>query len=583
MKQLFLLLIVFVFVPGVQSQSWVKGVGSGYDIMDGIRIAATPTGEVYEAGTFGGIVDFDPGIGTYTLNGNITSAYIVKLDAAGNFIWAKILDQEVLIDALATDSSGNLLVAGEFYNTRDFDLGPGVFSLTSNGQQDVFILKLDVNGNFLWAKSMGGPDYDRVITFSNPVNNSFFITGYFDTSADLDPNPLVNQPFSSAGLSDIFITKMDLNGNTLWTSRLGGTLNEVGVSVTTTSLGNTYLAGAFCSPVVDFNPGIGTYTLASANGITAGFAVFVLKLNNANNFIWAKRLGSSTGQIGVRSVVADSLENVYLSGNFNGTCDVNPGFPVYNITAGSSLNNFYTAKLDSAGNFGWAGSMPSPGVSFVDGMVRDLAGNLCLTGCFRNTIDFDPGPGQWISSVNGSSTTANPFLIKLSSSGVLLDVKHMKSQFESRAQDICTDGSGNIYLTGFYADTCYFDFGWGPYPLTSTGSYPYAFIYKQSSTPPVPLGLASGQTASRPQVYPNPVTHRLYIKMPGQLSAAKAAIYNSAGELTATMPLDENSSIDLGAYSSGLYLLQLTDGNGLCARSAESGERVKDVVKVVGH
>ena len=58
--------------------------------------------------------------------------------------------------SIALDASGNVYTTGYFYRTADFDPATGTFNLASAGNYDILISKLDVSGNFVWAKAMGG-------------------------------------------------------------------------------------------------------------------------------------------------------------------------------------------------------------------------------------------------------------------------------------------------------------------------------------------------------------------------------------------------------------------------------------------
>lgn len=108
---------------------------------------------------------FDPGAGVFNLTSvdnpstanNQNDIFISKVDADGNFVWAKQLGGIDLKDATAVgvDAAGNVYTTGFFYGTVDFDPGVGVSNLTSIGYSDIFISKLDASGNFVWAKQMG--------------------------------------------------------------------------------------------------------------------------------------------------------------------------------------------------------------------------------------------------------------------------------------------------------------------------------------------------------------------------------------------------------------------------------------------
>lgn len=80
----------------------------------------------------------------------------------GDFVWAKAMGgtSDDSGEGIAVDDAGNVYTTGSFYGTVDFDPGPGSFNLTSTGFSDIFVSKLDSAGNFVWAKRMGGTDYD---------------------------------------------------------------------------------------------------------------------------------------------------------------------------------------------------------------------------------------------------------------------------------------------------------------------------------------------------------------------------------------------------------------------------------------
>jgi hypothetical protein len=121
-------------------------------------------GHVDVTGSFQGTADFNPGQGGYTLTsagGN--DAFVCQFDAAGNFVWARQLGGSGNSECSfgAVDAAGNIYVAGGFYGTVDFDPGPGTAKLTSAGDEDGFVWKLDAAGNFGWARRMGGAATDQ--------------------------------------------------------------------------------------------------------------------------------------------------------------------------------------------------------------------------------------------------------------------------------------------------------------------------------------------------------------------------------------------------------------------------------------
>lgn len=169
------------------------------------------SGNIYVTGSFMGTVDFDPGTGVSNLTASSTSAFICKLDASMNFVWAKSVGATSGITTgkgISVDALGGVYITGSFENMVDFNPGAGVANLTSAGAADIFILKLNALGNYEWAKAMGGsvgPESGNAIT-TDDVNN-VLTAGQFENTVDFDPSANTFD-LSAIGGMDIFIHKM---------------------------------------------------------------------------------------------------------------------------------------------------------------------------------------------------------------------------------------------------------------------------------------------------------------------------------------------------------------------------------------
>jgi len=271
---------------------WAKQMrGAGNDVGNSIEVDAS--GNVYTTGYFQSTVDFDPGATTYTF----TSAggqdiFISKLDALGNFVWAKQIG-DIGTDtgnSIAIDVSGNVYTTGAFVATVDFDPGATTYMLSSAGSFDIFISKLDPSGNFVWAGKMGTTVSDIGQTITLDAAGNVYTTGYFSngTVVDFDLGAGVYN-LTSAGGQDIFISKLDASGNFVWAKQMGGTLNDVGNDITLDAAGNVYTTGYF-SGTADFDPSAGLYNLTSAGSQD----IFISKLDASGNFVWAKQMGSTS-------------------------------------------------------------------------------------------------------------------------------------------------------------------------------------------------------------------------------------------------------------------------------------------------
>ncbi len=246
-----------------------------------------------------------------------------------------------------------------------------------------------------------------------------------------------------------------------WAKQMGGTSSEVARSVASDSSGNIYTIGDFYG-TVDFDPGTGTYNLTS----TGYSDIFISKLDNLGNFIWAKQFAGSLSGYGY-SISIDDFGNVYSSGTFNGSVDFDPGIGTCILTGGG-LVDLFISKLDSSGNFVWAKKMEG-GVYYcqASSIVNDKNGNIYYSGAFQNSVDFDPGLGSfYLNSVSGS---VDIIVSKLDSSGNFIWAKQMGGSGEENGSSVIVDSLGNVYTTGYFNGTVDFNPGAGIFNLTSSG------------------------------------------------------------------------------------------------------------------
>jgi hypothetical protein len=259
---------------------WVKTIGSSNSSGKSRYEAMTIDNQdnLYLTGTFDETMDFDfsTGVSTLTNNNNNNDIFIEKLDSSGNLIWVKgIGDTENdIVRGIALDQFGNVYTYGRFKNALDFDPGPNAFFFTSNGNYDIFLQKLDNNGDFQWAKTYGGinGDYGNTLTIDT-INNGIYNGGSFRGTVDFNPNIGVFNMTPVGFASDGFLQKLDYNGNFEWALRLAGDNNNSScgiLDILTDSLNNIYTTGIF-SDVVDLNPRSPIYNLGSNSSFSTIF------------------------------------------------------------------------------------------------------------------------------------------------------------------------------------------------------------------------------------------------------------------------------------------------------------------------
>lgn len=187
--------------------------GIGEDVIRSMQVDGL--GNTYTTGYFTDTADFDIGTGEVFLTSNgFYDVFISKHDTNGNFEWVRKIGGTGFEYAVAmnTDDLGNIFLTGVYEGTVDFNPGSEEYLLTSSGGLDIFILKLDPNGEFVWARSVGGVGYEESTAIDITPAGKVIILGYFYEEVDFDPG-VGTYLMNSMGGSDSFILTLDEFGN----------------------------------------------------------------------------------------------------------------------------------------------------------------------------------------------------------------------------------------------------------------------------------------------------------------------------------------------------------------------------------
>jgi len=479
--QILLFVLLSLQLAG-QNIQWLHGVRSS--INDGVLDSA---GNYYTCGGFDGLVDFDPGPGTFFLNaGNFGSAVVVKVDAAGNFVWAKMFATNGVSNAatISLDQQGFIYVGGSWSGTIDFDPGVGTNTRSSVpiSIPDAFLLKLDNSGNLLWVDVIRGNGSEMITSLSLDLNQNVYVTGFFHDTTDFDPGPLVSIQVSK-GLRDIFVAKYRSNGQYCWSTAVGSAGQDDTPKDIVCSGSNFCVTGIF-SDTIDFDPSPATYTL---DGISRR-NTFAWNLDTSGAFNWVRVLrGLPDDAILSNKIASDVNGNFFISGFFTGIIDFDPGSSVFNLISTPTPTPFvpyvdgYIWKLDAAGNFGYAKQLTGSLYCEVFGISLDKAGNLYATGHFANTVDFDSGPGSYtLSSTIPNAATL--FFLKYNTAGNFVYARVMGGQNSTGGYGIDVDSIGTVYGYGSYLVPNVFSSGTSNYTLTGN---PGNYRLKMSCAPSV--------------------------------------------------------------------------------------------------
>ena len=328
---------------------WARTWGGGCNDHSS-SVAVDGSGSAYVAGDFSGEgpTDFDPGPGVDNHTSSIwPNAFLSKFDSCGNFLWARTWGGYNGEDAesVALDGSGNAYVTGVFGTTPlDFDPGAGVDNHVSNGAGDAFLSKFDSGGNYLWARTWGGTDYDVGFSVVLECPGNAYVAGYFSATADFDPGAGVDYHVSN-GSDDVSLSKFDSGGDFLWARTWGGPYgDDVGRSVAVDGSGNAYVAGYYYGTAdLDPGPGVDYHTYG-------GRDAFLSKFDSSGSLLWACTW-QGIGNKEVSSVGVDGFGNAYVTGGLWGTVDFNPGAGVDYHTANWQGGDAFLSMLPPDGNW----------------------------------------------------------------------------------------------------------------------------------------------------------------------------------------------------------------------------------------
>ncbi|MEZ6045246.1 MAG: FG-GAP-like repeat-containing protein [Planctomycetaceae bacterium] len=279
----------------------------------------------------------------------------------------------------------------------------GVTNLVSEGEQDIFLLKLDSSGDLVWAKSVGGSATDTVYSFDLDSVDNIVLAGTFNGTVDFDPGTGVSN-LTSVG-RDIYVLKIDNSGDFVWVKGISGTETKFAEGVAVDDDGNVVVVGSFFG-TVDFDPGVGVHDLENP-GTTSN--IFILKLDEAGSFEWVHTV-EMDDEIEVYDVQVDDEGSVYTTGTFSGMVDFDPGVGVasLSVTNGSAV---FLSKLNAAGEFVWVEEFSGDSsYGAGDSTLLDANGALYVIGAFSGSIDFDSSANQYFLTSTGDQSA---FVTKL--------------------------------------------------------------------------------------------------------------------------------------------------------------------------
>ena len=286
-------------------------------------------------------------------------AYVAKSSAAGVFAWAATLGggYEDIVNAVDTDSSGNVIVGGMFgggsvgagaaavsYN------GAAVSTMTGMGGYDGFVMKTDANGNLLWAVQIGGSSDDSITAVAADSVGNIYASGSCASASCSFGGASGFANNDQTGLTtDAFLVKLSPTGAVLWSTVVSGTLNDMGTGVavdTTSATGNVYLSGSFASPSITVGLAANAPTIPNMGSSTPASDGFIAALSPSGAVLWTLHL---TGTGAAEALDVNSAAGqLFIASSFTNSLAIFGGYSIAESPTSAKATMFF-ARVNAAG------------------------------------------------------------------------------------------------------------------------------------------------------------------------------------------------------------------------------------------
>lgn len=433
---------------------WGKGF-KGFTVNYEHSIATDKAGNLYAVLGYSRLERLLPDGDTFNLaikGGTTWDMAILKFDRFGSLKWIRSIqgDERITATEIVLDDFGHIYITGAFYGAFDFDPGPDTFELanksdTLNNSSAQYILKLNINGGFVWATTfrphhLGG--YCRGGGLAVNKNGDVYSTGMFRGKIDFDSSPdtAFYQHTSNIDKSKTFIAKLDSNGSLKWVKAIvAGNISAMTLDQT----GNVFITGTSSIRQIDFDPGPGFKYLKTTR-IFGSSNCFVLKLDSAGKYLWAGCIDGA-GSI-PRDIACDKENNVHLIGQYLNQVDLDFRTSTVLRTSNGG-HDVFILKMDSIGRFQWANTFGSKAADEGSAIQVNEKGDVYTCGYYGEDDDIEIG-GMLFSSVREDG-----FIYKISSDGTPLLIKSMATSISDVVFAMSLNQQGDFFTSGYINGT----------------------------------------------------------------------------------------------------------------------------------
>jgi len=435
----------------------------------------------------------------------------LKLTNTGFIQWKKVLGgfvNEGPRSILQTPDDGYLFVG--YTSSNDSDV-----SGNHGGDFDGWVVKLSSSGAIQWQKALGGSGRDEIWSAQLTTDNGFILAGR-SSSVDGDAT-------SNNGQIDFWVVKLDESGEIQWQKSFGGSENDLATSVKPTSDGGYIIVGETAS-----NDG-------DVTNLHGNIDFWVIKLSSLGALEWQKTLGGNNWD--TASDVIQISDGGYVVVGYVGSA---PG----DITVYHGLFDWWVVKLSSSGELLWQKSLGGSEPDYARSIVPAPTGGYIVAGGTQSS-DWD---------ALGNNGGAQFWLAKISEEGALVWQKTYGGSMAEQCYSIGNTADNGFILTGYTWSND------GDAAGTVLNGKAELWVVKLSPGPTTPT--TSPYPTSNLEIFPNPATESIFIKIPTQATTINVRIFDVLGREMLHQKISNGGQMDIARLEKGVYFVA-ADAGGL--------------------
>ena len=320
----------------------------------------------------GGTSESAAGLEKTSQNKNGQDYWIVKIDTGGVKQWDKSFSGSAgngtgddNLTALIPTSDGGYLLGGSSVSELGIDK-----SDTHDGEQDFWVIKIDVLGNKVWDKNIGGNSDDLLYSMVETPDGGFLLGGYSKENPDVEE--MFDKSEIGRGLKDYWLVKLDANGNKQWDKLYGGTSDDKLEEIVLTQDGN-YLIGGSSGSGIEFEKSSNAYSLQD---------FWIIKIDQSGNKIWDKTIGGNNFDE-LKTIVATNDGGFVIGGSSYAGI----GFDKSDNNRG--IDDYWIVKTDAAGNKQWDKTFGSEEKDVITDIQINSNNELLLIGASESPAGYE--------------------------------------------------------------------------------------------------------------------------------------------------------------------------------------------------